>query len=153
MTAHTAAFLTLYKDLYLTNVKTCKYWHFLWGRVLIICWNWTFHFLTHLIFCRWGFRHYSLMADTPTPRASVLRYLQPRVGVSKSEYLSSAYLPKFSKYSNICKIICVWQARCIKNFHFRENNIDTQFCPTLKLFRTGITKLGDDQNKNFLFKI
>ena len=102
--------INLYKDLYLTNVKNCKYWHFLWGRVLIICWNWTFHFLTHLIFCRWGFRHYSLMADTPTTRAPVLRYLQPRVGVSKSEYLSSDYLPKFSKYSNICKIICVWQS-------------------------------------------
>ena len=103
----------------------------LWFRciVLIICWNWTFHFLTHLIFCRWGFRHYSLMADTPTPRASVLRYLQPRVGVSKSEYLSPAYLPKFSKYSNICKIICVWQARCIKTFILGKTILRHNFVP------------------------
>ena len=69
----------------------------------------------------------------------------------KSDQLSSSYIPKFSKYSNICKLFVFYRLTAWK-LSFRKNNIECQFCFHPKLFHTGITKLGDAQELKLTFQ-
>ena len=138
---HTAAFLILYKALHLTKCENLKILTFFVGPCSVIWWNWTFHFLTRPIFCRWGYRHYSVMADTPTPE-------HPFSGISSRAWVfqnlnihHQLTFQKFSKYFNIRKLSVFDKLAALKlSFQGKQYWDTILFHP--ELFHTRHHKVG-----------
>ena len=95
----------------------------------VIWWNWTFHFLTRPIFCRWGYRHYSVMADTPTPE-------HPFSGISSRAWvfqnLNTHHQLAFQSFQNIsifAKLSVFYKLAALKTFILGKTILRHNFVP------------------------